>query len=93
MDPESPDRLGFSESTDVYFENRIYPCFSVKIFKEKDELQIHRDRKILFSIQLSSITPYFDFNALDSISSLLKIVRDRGCAGLLDSYPSLKILD
>ena len=75
---------------DFIFENKIYPCFAIKIFKERDELQIHRDHKVLKKYKISSFPIALDS---DGVMKLLKIIKEDGCLGLIREYPELKETD
>ena len=87
MDPFEPSL------NDLVFENRIYPCYTIKIFRAEDEVQVHRDRKCLQKFKLSSFPPELDFGKIETVSLLLGIVREQGAAGLLAAYPAIKLAD
>lgn len=75
-----------SVDLDPPFENKIYPCWSVKIFKDDGLVQVLKDKEIKKTFRLSSFPEELDLNKVETISSLLATVKSEGVEGLRKKY-------
>lgn len=85
--------ISSSPSLDFAFENKVFPCYAIKLFPERDEVQIHRDRKCLIKFRKSSFPASVDWNNEDTIFGFIRAIREAGnCQVLLKMYPAIELL-
>lgn len=76
-----------NESFNLDFDSvQPQPCYSIKLFPEIDEIQVHKGRKSIARFKMSSFPDEIDFSKVDDISKLLKVVREHGTVGLMQNY-------
>ena len=79
-----------SKGTDVFDlafeEDVVFPCYSIKVLPRTNGVEVHRNRKMIKRFKLSTFPPEIDFNNLDHIGDLIKIVKEEGCVGLMNKY-------
>lgn len=75
-----------SVSLDPPFENQTFPCFSIRIFRDKEVVQVLEDKEIKKTFRLSSFPEELDLDSVDAIASMIKIVKEEGVESLRKRY-------
>jgi hypothetical protein len=70
---------------DPSFEEERYPCFSIKVLNGTKEIDVCRDKKTIKRFKQESFEG-IDFNNVDDISKLIKILKYKGCVGLMNTF-------
>lgn len=74
------------------FTDEVYPCYSIRALKEKDELHVLRDNRCIQKFKISSFPKELDFKKPETIYGLLKTIRHFGCFEILTMYPEVKTI-
>jgi hypothetical protein len=68
------------------FDNRVYPTFGIRLIKKATEVEITRDNKPLLRIPRKLFPKEIDFNNVEHISALIKLVKEKGVDEVLLQY-------
>lgn len=74
------------EDFDPVFDGQRAPCYSVKIFKDKNLFQVLENRTILKQFKLSGLLENVDLNDPETLSGMIRIVREEGVDALKKKY-------
>lgn len=73
------------ELYDPSFEEEKYPCYGIRILHKTNEVDVCRDKKTIKRFSQDCF-PDINFNDVNSISKLIKTVKEEGCVGLMRAY-------
>lgn len=82
------ERLVFPgfDIAEATFDNKLYPCFAVRINRKTSEIEIHRNSKCIQKIPMQDFPSEIDFNNVSHISAIIKVVKEEGLVGLMNKY-------
>lgn len=83
---ESESSFPGLEFIDNGFENKLYPCYSVRIVQKNKEVEIHKNSKCIQKISMSTFPKELDFNNIDHIAEIIATIRNHGLVGLMTKY-------
>jgi len=68
--------------SEFQFDNQIFSCWSIKVFKKNDLVQVFENKKMKRAFYLSSFPENLNLDDVDTFSMLIKEVRENGVDSL-----------
>lgn len=67
-------------------EHKIYPCWSARLNRKTNEIEIYKNNKSMQKIPMSDFPSDIDFNNVNHISAIIKVAKEEGLVGLMNKY-------